>query len=423
MSDVLVIAGYAADGLPVLTVDTTSGVFLDDGFSFGQMVLSGSLLDRYAPRSITLPLVVKSSTRANVRAQVEALTLALSRQFFTLTWTPDGGLPLIFDCYDAQLGSAWDLTLDKQAVRRVNVTFTAKPFGRSPDEVTVAGIEASGPNWYATGPVDMAGNSNTVGSAPGLITEIEVAATSMAAATVHASPPGKTANIPVRLSSFSDTVENKDYRNGSVALYDQDGTFGLFTSFSIASSFGGASPVYPFITLTTEIVEYAAGIQTGAYSTVQTIQLNADIVRSDYIPLGFISLPLGGSMGGARSYTARVVSSTGADGNGKPTAKPIDLLILNTDGSTMQMGCDVNTNRVYIVGPEYDADANQVYYSLGTSPADYRIKTRNPEGVVRASGQVFMVHPQISALLVHTPGATPTMTIKYQPRWLSERTS
>src|SRR5258708_4106460 len=87
---------------------------------------------RTSNRVISLPVVIKAPTRALVANAREVLIRAISQPHFTLTWTRDQWLPLVFDCYQSEATVVdYDLKHDRANVSNIAVAFTAHPFGRS----------------------------------------------------------------------------------------------------------------------------------------------------------------------------------------------------------------------------------------------------------------------------------------------------
>jgi len=117
----------------------TTGYSLDAPQPTAGMV--ASMLDGERPtgardsnRNPSLPIVILGTTRAMVAAGREVLVRAVSQPHFTLTWTREGGLPFVLDCYKANAAVVeYDLKRDKspQSGSIVGISFTAQPFGRS----------------------------------------------------------------------------------------------------------------------------------------------------------------------------------------------------------------------------------------------------------------------------------------------------
>lgn len=104
-------------------------------------LIAGTLLDgdrvtglRSANRNVTLPIMVTGTSRSDIAVKVNRLLQvvdAQSKSSFTLTWQPDGGLPVIFDCYRGGYTRERIITREAQLVTVVTLAFQANPFGRS----------------------------------------------------------------------------------------------------------------------------------------------------------------------------------------------------------------------------------------------------------------------------------------------------
>jgi hypothetical protein len=89
-------------------------------------------------RTPALPVVISGPSRAVVAAGREVLIRAVSAPGFTLTWTRDQGLPLVFDCFSAEATVVdYDLAVDRVFFATLAVTFQAHPYGRSDQPVIV----------------------------------------------------------------------------------------------------------------------------------------------------------------------------------------------------------------------------------------------------------------------------------------------
>ena len=398
MTDTLLFEGYAADGLPSVTIGTST-IYLADDFSFGDVLLSGSLLDRHAPKQWVVPVVVKEGTRAAMRATVEDLMQALSRDYFKLTWTPTGGLAMVFDCYDAQVVSDWSMPLTATGARRLSVTFTTRPYGSTPTTTeAVAGVTGTGTRYF----VQTA--QNVKGTAPGLVTDLEVAGSNLLSSIIHATPPGRAQNIPIPLTAGASSY---------VTPNDQDGTYAVWVVYSavqVGSSLGEFSWTSGYIG--------GPGF-TGAALPILPVA-TIEHLRSRYCPAGFITLPGIKTLGTPAYQFQCSVTSVGTG------VTPLEVLLLNVEGTTVYRSSgSVPTNAIrrnYIKGPDYPAELNEIY-----EPADQATITRNGSysrpDYRNQSGGPLTVHPAGSVLMAHSPYSTPTsITATYAPRWLSERT-
>src|SRR4051812_41085887 len=104
----LIVAGYELLG------GTTNPEYrLAPGFDFGdgepdQTTIASLYLDgdtvsgeRTRNRTFDLPVNVLGANPVDLAGKVDTLLAAVSAATFTVQWTPDGGLPVLFDCYRA----------------------------------------------------------------------------------------------------------------------------------------------------------------------------------------------------------------------------------------------------------------------------------------------------------------------------------
>jgi len=95
--------------------------------------------ERDSNRTPQLPIAIKvpntsnqNADRALLAAAREMIVRAVSAHSFTLTFTRDGGLPFVLDCYRASATVVeYDLKREKDRLSLLSLSFTAKPFGRS----------------------------------------------------------------------------------------------------------------------------------------------------------------------------------------------------------------------------------------------------------------------------------------------------
>lgn len=126
-------------GVPMPVVDLVGELIVDGERPFGR---------RASNRTITLPIVIHADDIGTLSAARETLLAAIDPQTFTLTWTRDGGLPLVFDCF-RQLAPqvTYSVAKDRQLYSQVQVQFQALPYGRSdvPQQLTFAAPVAGSP--------------------------------------------------------------------------------------------------------------------------------------------------------------------------------------------------------------------------------------------------------------------------------------
>lgn len=102
-------------------------------------LLAAGLLDGERPigrrssnRTITLPVKIVALDRDTLASAREVLLALVDEDTWQLTWTRDGGDPLIFDCFRAAPAApANDLFAEQELVSYVTVAFPALPYGRN----------------------------------------------------------------------------------------------------------------------------------------------------------------------------------------------------------------------------------------------------------------------------------------------------
>lgn len=156
MAESLVIGGQiellGAEGGVASTIPACAGAFftLGEGYDLGAPqtaadVLLTSVLDGERPsrrrasnRTFTLPVKITAPDRDTLAAAREVLLELCDEDTWTLTWTRDGGSPVIFDCFQAMPAQpANQLFEEQELVSRLTVTFPALPFGRSDETVAM----------------------------------------------------------------------------------------------------------------------------------------------------------------------------------------------------------------------------------------------------------------------------------------------
>lgn len=133
----LLVAGYDL-GSPVPVTATLVGDLLD-----GDRV-SGT---RTGNRTLTLPIQITAIDRITLAQLTDQLMQAVNVSTFPLRWWPDGGAPLVWDCYRGTCVIQWDQRWEGPDgtpgfQRLVTVTCSAFPFGRSTDRETVSAAAA-----------------------------------------------------------------------------------------------------------------------------------------------------------------------------------------------------------------------------------------------------------------------------------------
>lgn len=95
-------------------------------------------------RTINLQIGIWAPNRLALAQADSALRAIVNSSLpTTLKYTPDGGLPIIFDVFRGQVGTAWSRKFEAAGWRIVTVQMLALPFGRSTDQRVVTGSSAS----------------------------------------------------------------------------------------------------------------------------------------------------------------------------------------------------------------------------------------------------------------------------------------
>jgi hypothetical protein len=121
---------------PQPTTDFVASLILDGERPFGR---------RASNRTITLPVLIIGTSRANLAAAREVLEQTIDQDVWTLTWTRDPGpggtpLPLVIDCFRAQPSKPTYSTLIEKELNMASIVLTipALPYGRSNQQVQPA---------------------------------------------------------------------------------------------------------------------------------------------------------------------------------------------------------------------------------------------------------------------------------------------
>jgi len=139
-------------GQPSTLPQCTGAIFqLAPGYDFsapqpvtdivGELILDGErpFGRRASNRTMTLPIVITVpatgddlADQATLTAARETLLQTIDAQTWTLTWTSDSGLPLVFDCFRAlPTVVSYSVRHDRSLVSQVTISFQALPYGRS----------------------------------------------------------------------------------------------------------------------------------------------------------------------------------------------------------------------------------------------------------------------------------------------------
>lgn len=109
-------------GAPVPSVAEIQSTVLDGA------VVSGSASGN---RNVTIPLLILGTSRAELAVLTNQVLMYVDQQNWTLTFTPDGGSPITYDCFRATSEIASAYYEDEQLCQRLTITCEALPYGRS----------------------------------------------------------------------------------------------------------------------------------------------------------------------------------------------------------------------------------------------------------------------------------------------------
>lgn len=131
-------------------------------------VIASLLLDgdpvtgnRTKNRHGVLPVKVIGTSRLDLSARVDTLRAAVNAATWTLQYTPDGGLPIVFDCFRATVTHTRPTSVDGILETVVTLSFDAMPFGRSPDQKTITVAARSQIDSFDTAPSGAALDTTT----------------------------------------------------------------------------------------------------------------------------------------------------------------------------------------------------------------------------------------------------------------------
>ena len=151
MSHSLLIAGIevinrSVNDLVRLASDIDFGEGTPDQATIGSLYLDGEAIvgERRSNRAMQFPLNFYGTNALDVGARIDAMLAAVNVPTFQVQWTPDGGLPIIFDAFRAKPTRARNLNLDAAGgPSSLLLEFPALPFGRSPLAMSIAAAATS----------------------------------------------------------------------------------------------------------------------------------------------------------------------------------------------------------------------------------------------------------------------------------------
>lgn len=160
MTASLIIAGYevidnaAAPQWRLATLGWVKGDALPDQAEIVNGILDGESVTgkRTRNRHPRFPLWVTGTSALDLAANVNAIWQAVSEDTFTVQWTPDGGLPVVYDNFHARIVRPNNQYLAGQFVTALMIECDALPFGRSPTAQTAAASTTTQIDSYDTAP-------------------------------------------------------------------------------------------------------------------------------------------------------------------------------------------------------------------------------------------------------------------------------
>lgn len=343
-------------------------------------------------RTLTLPVVVIGASRDDLTARVDALLDATLAAAYELTWTPDAGLPLVFDCFPAQATVRWDVRIEDVAfAQQVDLTIPALPYGRSPALATATLTSAAtGSGWrrYLL--------SALLGSAPAPVNAALTFGAAADAWLIHRPPThaDPAAPIATELASGSGTINNAEKLDGTYSIVLGIGSYGA----------PGQNRV---VTVTIS--------QNGTTVSQVVHKAYVSALNLRHLVVGNITLPLiARPAGGASTLTVTVDDSGGSTFYA--------LFLLDTQGQTVQsLSQAAGTSdaiRAWIDEPA-PGDVIGPMWNSSTALRSGGYAIAEP----RVSGGPLTLsrHDEGGALLVYAVGSVPTAVLTYRPRWLAER--
>lgn len=169
MADSLLLGGYE-----LLGAAADPEYRLDPNFAFGDgqpdtTTISGLLLDgdeitgaRTKNREFSLDLHVLGASRSDLSNRIDLIRRVVDSDTFPLQWTPDGGLPLVWECSKGLTTRKRSIRKDAQLIADLTCAFAGEPFGRSTDLQTIAAATSTSQiDSYATAPTGATLNTTT----------------------------------------------------------------------------------------------------------------------------------------------------------------------------------------------------------------------------------------------------------------------
>lgn len=419
MSDTLFLSG--------IDLLTGPNYCLGEGYTFGDgradtntlesLLLDGDrvLGDRTGNREFRLPIIATTTAgRLALATTVNALLAAIDQDTFELTWTPDGGLPITWDCYRGQAQVGWSQFEEENGTQTVTLTFPAAPFGRTPGAAVAAGLTARTPvvnNAVLYDVTPIAGTARTPASAVLVAGGAQTASSFLA----HIPPVEADPAAPIlttiprstdpQVSSNSVAVTNAQRLRGTYAL-----ALGV-EDFHVAS---GAAPSERIMRTTVT----QSGV-TGSTIIETPYDIGPDgtgmLILAGNLTLPLVARPDGSPVTLTFTFADVVPGALGA-------TEVFLLMLLDVRGYTVATNRAVSGSprgrRLYVDEPMGGQSVGSVFLSATDIRADaYAVPAP------RISGGPFTLTPgaQRTALVYADTGPDPSITMTYRPRWRAER--
>lgn len=412
-------AGVTLDLYPALPTNDEYRLILGHDFGDAQVVTSslpallydGSLVvgRRATNRQMTLPLQVKAPTRLLLAQRVAALLTAADSPSWVLTWTPDAGLPIAWDCFRAQPNVGWDMIEEGAFSQQVDLVFEAQPFGRTPGAALALTRAATATGkWSRTLLTGYLGNARTP-----LDIRISFGTGAGGIAFLHA-PPASADPLIDYVLALTAGVKTID-----TTLHPYAGTY---NALAVVNALGTGPGTRTY----TLLVEQQLNGVTIAQQTFS--QKDPTTASSYYISFGPLSMPLIPYVLGSGSAVGYKFTVTDTTGTGTATTFH-DVILFDTMGQTVVSLPDQNLH----VAPPTPLQAVGPIY---TTPVTAGVGNEYAAASTLQSGGPFVLEPNGGPRLDGSVGPAPLIvwsigtgvsplrsvtSALYVPRWLSER--
>lgn len=344
-------------------------------------------------RALVLPIIVLGSDRDDLTAKVDALLAGVADEGYTLTWTPDGGLPIIWDCFAGQATVRWDVRVEDAAFgQQVDLVIPALPFGRSPDAVTPTLTET-----LAVSAGKLYTLADLIGSARSPIGAELSFAGAVDAWLIHRPPRDADPDAPILVELTGDTA----------AISDAELLRGTYTVVLGVSTYGAVGEDRTVtVTISQDGTDVTQQISTAYVSALNLRQL----------AVGNVTLPLVDRPASAASDLTVTVDDSGGSAY-------LAVMLLDTRGQTVQAlappeGVSYPT-AAWVDEPEIGAVVGPLWASAtGARSGAYAVT----EPRISGGPLALSARDEGGALLIWAAGNVPDEPVLgYYPRWLAER--